>query len=376
MRLGELLIAAQVITPAQLEDALRAQVLLGARLGSILVELGYVDLDGIANALACQHRLPAALASHFARADHELQLRLSPSLAERLACVPLLRVGKRSAVVAVIAPLPPRAIAMIADELGYAADRVIIAIAPELRIRYTLEHVYQIPRAPRFLRAPGSPHAAPAKLALLDVAVPRLEEPIPEPIASRDSSERRRYLPTILDMEHEIAPIELDPEADLEEVTDSVASTVIEAIVSRRDRKEVASLSLDAIGRLEPGCDAAALLSMRGAVAVASATFRRDGGALPAIALPLDHAGAVERALRTRMVQRVGPDAPTDLDRRLLASLGVPGGTLVVAPLVVGTRAVAALVASGRRGLEVATVELIAGAAAAAFARLMREATE
>src|SRR5215208_105393 len=45
MRIGQILVAAGRLSPAQLDEALRAQVLYGGRLGTNLVELGHVDLD-------------------------------------------------------------------------------------------------------------------------------------------------------------------------------------------------------------------------------------------------------------------------------------------------------------------------------------------
>jgi len=49
----------------------------------------------------------------------------------------------------------PRQLAIIADELAVDMHFLVPAIAPELRIRYQLERVYNIRRAARFLRARG-----------------------------------------------------------------------------------------------------------------------------------------------------------------------------------------------------------------------------
>jgi hypothetical protein len=43
------------------------------RLGTNLIELGYLDLDALSTALGRQHRMPAALARHFDKSDPELQ---------------------------------------------------------------------------------------------------------------------------------------------------------------------------------------------------------------------------------------------------------------------------------------------------------------
>src|SRR5678816_2915152 len=94
-RLGELLVSARLLDSEQIERALQAQVLWGGRLGTNLIELGMLDLDGISRALGRQHRVPAALARHFDKADRELQDRLDPELARQWSVVPLLHVGPK-----------------------------------------------------------------------------------------------------------------------------------------------------------------------------------------------------------------------------------------------------------------------------------------
>jgi len=156
-RLGELLVAAGLLTLEQVEQALRAQVMWGARLGTNLVELGLIDLDTLSTYLGRQHNLPAALARHFEKVDRELQRQLSPDLAELFCCVPLLRAGpqQQNIVIASSSPLPKKAMAKIADELGVEPHQLISAIAAELRVRYQLERVYGISRPARFMRTPG-----------------------------------------------------------------------------------------------------------------------------------------------------------------------------------------------------------------------------
>lgn len=160
-RLGEILVASGLLTPDQLEQALRAQVMWGARLGTNLIELGFLDLDQLSTALGQQHGLPAALARHFEKVDRELQLLLSPDVAYKFTCVPLMRVGAdRRIVVASASPLPAKSIAIVADELCVEPAEIIPAIAAELRIRYQLERVYDIQRPARFMRAPGESRQA------------------------------------------------------------------------------------------------------------------------------------------------------------------------------------------------------------------------
>src|SRR6185436_996470 len=119
-RLGELLVKTKALTEDQVEQAVRAQVLWGGRLGTNLIELGFIDLDQLANALSRQHRLPAALARHFEMADVALQNRLTADVAEKFSCVPLLRAGPgaKQIIIAVIDPLEAKPITIIAEELN------------------------------------------------------------------------------------------------------------------------------------------------------------------------------------------------------------------------------------------------------------------
>lgn len=176
MRLGELLLADGLLTDEQVQTALRAQVMWGGRLGTNLVELGSLDLDVLSSALGRLHTRPAALARHFERVDPELQRLLSPDFADRYSCVPLCRAGEdNNVVVAVIAPLDARGAAIIAEELAIVPDQLIQAVAAELRIRYHLERIYNIPRGARFLRSRG-----PTVTAFPYESAPVVEESTPE----------------------------------------------------------------------------------------------------------------------------------------------------------------------------------------------------
>src|SRR6266545_4992398 len=100
-RIGELLVHDGLITAEARERALRSQAVHGGRLGTNLIEQFALGLDDLAEGLARQHDMPAALDRHFSSADP--------------------------------------------------------AIAPELRVLYHLERVYGIERANRFKRGPRRP---------------------------------------------------------------------------------------------------------------------------------------------------------------------------------------------------------------------------
>src|SRR5688500_9944782 len=155
-RLGELLVAARLLDQEQIERALRAQVLWGGRLGTNLIELGLIDLDGLSRALGRQHGLPVALTRHFERSDRKLQERLGLALAAKWSIVPLLHVGSRKQIaIASLDPLPLDAMTEIGEQLQAKPDDIVVSVAAEMRVRYHLERVYGIKRPTRFLRSKG-----------------------------------------------------------------------------------------------------------------------------------------------------------------------------------------------------------------------------
>jgi len=153
-RLGELLVETGVLGEAQLDEGLRSQVIHGARLGTNLVELGYLELDGLANALARMHALPPALRRHFESCDSEVQERLPSWLAATHKVVPIgfLADDENRVMVACRDPLRDTARRELEVAMGLGRGALVPSICGELRLLYFLERVYQIPRATRFLR--------------------------------------------------------------------------------------------------------------------------------------------------------------------------------------------------------------------------------
>jgi hypothetical protein len=214
MRIGELLVTAGAITEQQLDEALRAQVMWGGRLGTNLVELGYLTLDDLSRALGRQHDLPAALDSHLARADRELQQKLPIELAVKYACVPLVRAGKRI-VIASIAPLDDVGVALVAGQLDINRMMIVQSITAEMRMRFHLERAYGIPRGQRFMRTRGTTDQS-QLFRLPELASPgrdkrrtdgsALNAPIPLDLAPAPprvhdpAVERRTYLRTLADV--------------------------------------------------------------------------------------------------------------------------------------------------------------------------------
>jgi type IV pilus assembly protein PilB len=91
-RLGDLLVKEKVITPEQLQQALKHQKETGCRLGSALVRLGFLSDEEVTNFLSRQYGVPAINLSYF-EVDSSVVKLIPQETAKRYQILPLSRVG-------------------------------------------------------------------------------------------------------------------------------------------------------------------------------------------------------------------------------------------------------------------------------------------
>lgn len=145
-RLGEYLLAEQLLTKQQLEQAIEQQSLYGGRLGTSLIELGLIDELEMARILSQQQRL------HFIKPQRLMQvvdriINLIPrKTALKYQVVPYHKDGKRLYVAINDAANLARL-----DELSFQLDHIIVPLAiPEIRLMMALNKHYGMPLSPRF----------------------------------------------------------------------------------------------------------------------------------------------------------------------------------------------------------------------------------
>ena len=138
MRLGDVLVAQKLITIEQLRTALEAQTRRGRRLGRLLVELGYLDDEQVAQALARQLQLRYVdLAQH--NFNPEIVQKLPESVARRFRAVPL-EVRGNTMLIAMADPTDLFAY----DELTRILKRdVQVAVVAEGQLLKALDQVYR-----------------------------------------------------------------------------------------------------------------------------------------------------------------------------------------------------------------------------------------
>jgi hypothetical protein len=146
MQIGEMLVRAKAISPADLEEAIGWQVLYGGRLGTNLLELGLVDERVLAEALGKQ------LSCECVWGELELSasmVQVVPGvLARRHELVPWRVDGRR---LKVLTTSPAENLAMF-DEMGFRLGKQVKpVIAPEFRVHQLLRRYYESVRQMRAL---------------------------------------------------------------------------------------------------------------------------------------------------------------------------------------------------------------------------------
>jgi hypothetical protein len=140
-RLGELLVRGAAITADQLQFALRWQKQHGGRLGTNLVELGFLSESALARTLSAQLGMPAASAGALEKVPAEVIRLLPPDSAAHYRAVPV-RIEGGHLWMAMSDPSDQRAIADL-DAVTKLTVRPMVA--PDLLISYALERHYGVP---------------------------------------------------------------------------------------------------------------------------------------------------------------------------------------------------------------------------------------
>lgn len=145
--LGEALIAAGKITRPQLDEAIQSQAVFGGKLGTNLIELGYLDLRTLTAMLAEKHRLPSVDSFAAAQIPASVLNALPRSIVEKFRVVPVALKGRRLTVLM----MDPGDLRLM-DELQFASGYIVTpCVAPELTVLTLLERHYGIKRDLRYI---------------------------------------------------------------------------------------------------------------------------------------------------------------------------------------------------------------------------------
>lgn len=151
VRLGEMLVTAKIITNEQLEQALQIQKKQGGRLGSNLVQLGFVEEEELTEFLSEQYGVPSINLSHFDIDASVLKL-IPADVCKKYLLIPLNRTGA-TLTIAMADPSNVFAMDDIKFLTGYHVEPVV---ASEASIKSSLGKYYGVGKSLATLKDTGT----------------------------------------------------------------------------------------------------------------------------------------------------------------------------------------------------------------------------
>ena len=206
MKLGEMLVRDGRITTSQLEQALAHQTRVGGRIGSILVELGFMDAETLTVYLGLELGIPIATGATLERCKRSAVKLLTAQQAARYRCVPIVIQGQ-TLIIAIDDPHDIQSLDALHNITGY---RILPRVSPEIRIYYYLERFYGVPRPTRYRALGETPRgnsalgSHPTSSGLPGPPLPGLPPrrnspvaaPTPRPVVRRSDSMQVAVAPT------------------------------------------------------------------------------------------------------------------------------------------------------------------------------------
>ncbi len=222
------------LTLPQLESALAHQARDGGRFGTVLVELGFIDLEALTVYLGLELGIPIATGAMLERAKRAAVRLLQPTIAFKHKCVPLV-VQDRQLIAAIEDPHDFATLEALTQVTGY---RVLPRVAPELRIYYYIERYYGVARPARYVKFGDLPRGedGPPDAALPAPPLPGLP-PVPTAVVTAPGPRPRLRSAKMAQMFDESEALELDAEdlidtLDADDTAPAEAAPITQRIVT------------------------------------------------------------------------------------------------------------------------------------------------
>ncbi len=320
IRLGELLIKKNLLTQAQLEEALQTQVIFGGKLGTILIEMGLITEDKLAVIMAQLLAIPCVRPGQLQNIPEDIIKIISSELAEKHKVVPV-AVNGRKLTLAMAEPHNLKAVDEISFRTGYIVQPIL---ALEVRLIFALEKHYAIKRAMRYIAPPKQVRDELNQLHIFHTP----DGPVASPDTNTDlgelGSELIRQKPASQDKEKTEIIEELSDDDLIEELEDEVITlaTTTQALINITDRNDVADAVIAYLGAHY----ARAALFMVVAGQVTGWRSVKNGQPLPGFdqfQLPLSEPSVLKTAVESNSYF-LGPVPQSGANLALTAFLGKP----------------------------------------------------
>lgn len=245
-RLGEILLEHGIVTRKQLEEAVESQVIFGGKLGTNLVELGYISVNSLAVFLSLKHGVPLPPYSQIEEIPSHIISLLPKGLVKKHHLIPFRIEGRY---LHLIMEEPEKVDAI--DEVTFVTGlNVKPYILPEILIRYLMEKYYGIKREMRYILLTKRERE---EYGIEEMKKRRAEESAEMPgrpeLLSQEDFERLYMRPPMTEEEVEV---EVETEEELQPLSLEEAKSMLEGVKTRDELGEVV-LRL-ALNRFKRGC--------------------------------------------------------------------------------------------------------------------------
>jgi hypothetical protein len=395
------------LTEPQLSQALGYQSRDGGRLGTVLYEHGFVDLEALTIYLGLELGIPIATGAMLERAKRAAVRLLQPTQAFKHKCVPLV-VQDRQLIAAIEDPHDFATLEALTQITGY---RVLPRVAPEVRIYYYIERYYGVARPARFMKFGDTPRGndnvadaglpAPPLPGLPPVPAAPVAAPGPRPkLKSMKMSSVTSFDESALELEaedlletldaDEAAPAEAAPQvrphrttapppvsqptaADVKRPGAMSVEIALTELATLTDRNRIVEVLL---GHAAHIFDVAVLFAVRDQMAFGWKAFGSAPGVshVEHLLIPLDAPSIIQNAAATEGGLVHGPVTPSTVNNYLYKVLGCSEPRHATAGVVmIGKRVVNILYGHGRElsPQEIEDLRGVCTAAAGAYARLI-----
>jgi hypothetical protein len=339
IKLGEMLLKEKLITPEQLDEALKSQIIFGIKLGSSLIELGFITDEQLCHFLSSKLGVPAVSPREMSWVAQDVLALIPAELAGKYRVVPI-RVDGKKLSLAMADPTDFKAI----DEVAFVTGCVILPhIIPDVRITAALSKYYQIRGDFRYLRIEG------------ERANKQRKPPVGQDVKKAEKIEIQMMSDSgeLLNIE---IPLEFEGFANLPDIEDGYATALgwIERysvdrlsieFASAKNRDQVASVFIKYLGQ-EFTVGALFIIRNDRAVGWRGIASGKRIEELESLKILLSNPSVIRDVLDTRQFA-MGILAQTPENVQLLRALGVGFSTpLLVLPIVMVKKVVAVVVVS------------------------------
>ncbi len=337
IKLGQMLVRSGVISAEELDEALKNQVIFGNRLGTSLIELGYLTEEGLAGFLSKQLQVPAVSTEELLSVPPAVLSLVPHDIVQKYRIIPYRLDNRR---LTIVMADPTDLVAM--DELAFITGHIIVpAVSPEMGIFRAMESCYGIrhekrgihvapelrQRAKRERGETTSPLMASATASVTPIPAEGVVEfpPIDEFLGFHREGERDG---------REAPPYP----ASIESYTvDALSRSLADAT----DREVIADALITYFRQEMP---VVALFFVRGKNAVGwqASVMGSPVADFPHLSISLAEPSALNPVVEGK-APYLGPIADTPANEKLLSTLVTSGSSALILPIVLMSRVVAIL---------------------------------